>query len=121
MTHSTPLTKLLSSTLTLAVLGALALGLAACSPSTGLGAGDINCDAASPVTYDNFGAAFMSVNCTGCHGAGSRTDTSSLASIRANAAGIIDQTVYNVSMPQDSSLTDAERIELGKWLNCGAP
>lgn len=121
MNHSPPPKALGPTVRGLGALCALALAVGACSPATGLDATDIACPPTSTDTYDTFGAAFMNNNCSACHGPGSRTDTTSLDSIRANSNAIIEVTVYNVNMPKDASLTDAERIRLGKWLNCGAP
>lgn len=28
---------------------------------------------------------------------------------------------YRSAMPEDGSMTNAERIQLGQWLSCGAP
>jgi mono/diheme cytochrome c family protein len=121
VTHSSPLPTIASTARLFAVLGALAFGLGACSSATGFDSTDIACSPTATDTYLNFGQAFMTTNCAACHGPGSRTDVTSLAAIRANSAAIIDATVYNITMPQNADLTDAQRIELGKWLTCGAP
>ena len=33
----------------------------------------------------------------------------------------IEEAVYHSAMPEDGSMTNAERIQLGQWLSCGAP
>jgi hypothetical protein len=39
----------------------------------------------------------------------------------ANYGQAVIETVYHSAMPEDGSMTNAERIQLGQWLSCGAP
>ena len=119
------------------LLGALALGLATplgagCS-STNQGGKEAGVDAPPvdagtdgvppgcdppPFTYADFGMAFVNKYCFSCHEF-SQSDVQQLSSI-----------IYDIAVsggdgaampPADPRPTLAERMNLGVWLNCGAP
>jgi len=102
-------------------------------PSTGA-----TCPPASPITYANFGAKFMTDYCTRCHsstlsgsarmGAPLYHDFDTQLGIQ-QVANHVDQTAgsgpnaTNDSMPYDDgpSPTLEERQKLAEWIACGAP
>ncbi len=110
-----------------AILLALASGLAACGSGPGDSTGS-TCPTDSTLTYGNFGQAFMQSHCLACHSAGGpespKLDT--VAQIRA-ASFDVDRSAaagpktVNTYMPEGSSVDEAERRKLGEWLACGAP
>lgn len=118
--------KLWTPAVVIAALAAAATLVAACS-SSGEATGS-TCPTDSTLTYETFGRSFFDANCAKCHGASGnespRLDT--VAAIRANAAAI-DRTsaagpnATNTEMPEDGSVSDADRKKLGEWLACGAP
>lgn len=97
------------------------LGLTQCGP------GAPSCpDGGTALTYESFGAPFMTTYCIQCHGTalsekGVTLHTAALVrqfSIQANlSAGV------GTSMPPSQSLapTTGERADLAQWLSCGAP
>lgn len=107
----------------LAVVGILA---AACGGNHATGA---KCPPNSTLTYDNFGKAFFEANCNRCHSANTKGNSplyDDVTAIRANAKQIDEQAASgpdstNDAMPQDGSVSTAEREKLGQWLACGAP
>ena len=105
------------------ILGlAFALSLAACDDSTGITAEEIACPDPQTLTYANYGAQFMSDHCTECHKSGDeRPYLDTQARVQAAANQVIAEAVYHSAMPEDGSLTNAQRVELGQWLTCGAP
>lgn len=88
--------------------------------STGITAADVACPTASTLTYTNYGSAFMTAHCTECHDTESPRLTTQ-AEVQAATSRILDAAVYHSSMPENGSLTLAQRTELGQWLSCGAP
>jgi hypothetical protein len=105
------------SYLTLAVV-LLASG---CVDDTSIPASEVVCPTDSTLTYENFGSAFLRTNCLSCHTSREKPALTSLALVQANSAKIISAAVTSSNMPQDSSLTTAQRTQLGQWLACGAP
>lgn len=101
---------------------ALALiALAACDDSTGITAEQIACPTTQTLTYANFGQQVINDNCLQCHAGRERPTLSTQAQVQAQRNSIIDEAVYHSSMPEDGSMTDELRIQLGQWLTCGAP
>lgn len=100
---------------------ALAAPLAACDDSTGITAADIACPTTQTLTYANFGQAMIQTKCLDCHTTRERPYLDTQARVMANANKIIDEAVYHSAMPEDGSMTNDERIQLGQWLTCGAP
>ena len=102
----------------------------------GSGAG---CGPASTLTYDNFGRAFFTTNCTPCHssanvgaarrGAPASRNFDTLADIQAQSERIDTQAAagpsrVNMLMPFVTASvfpTEMERRQLGEWLACEAP
>jgi uncharacterized membrane protein len=102
----------------------LVLALAACgdnSPGTA-------CDT-SYLSYDNFGAPYMSDWCRGCHsadlapamrqGAPVTVDLDTLDEIRAQRSSL-ELVTTMASMPPAGGPSDEERALLMQWLTCGA-
>lgn len=86
------------------------------------------CPTTQTLTYESFGQEFMAKNCLACHSASGpespKFDT--LEQIKANIAAIdkaaaAGPDAVNTSMPEGSSVDEAERRKLGEWLACGAP
>jgi hypothetical protein len=68
-----------------------------------------------PFTYASFGMAFIANYCFSCHGFNQ-------SDVRQLAPTILDYAVNNTYMPpSDPKPTPAERMNLGAWINCGAP
>jgi hypothetical protein len=123
------------------LLGALALGLmtplgAGCS-STSQGGKDAGgeagvdvppADAGShslppgcdppPFTYADFGMAFVNRYCFSCHEF-NQSDVQQLSSVIYDVA--VSSGDSSAMPPGDPRPTLAERMNLGAWLNCGAP
>jgi mono/diheme cytochrome c family protein len=86
------------------------------------------CPQDSTLTYESFGQAFIQTNCLSCHGVGGPESPtlSTLDQIKANADEI-DRAAASgpdgtyTYMPEDGSVSTAERKKLGEWLACGAP
>jgi uncharacterized membrane protein len=108
----------------------LLLVLVACDPPP-VEMKDYACPPDTTLTYDNFGAAFLDVNCNTCHSADPghrhgapdtfRFDT--LDEVHAHAARIfVRAAATNTTMPPgpDDPPFDA-REQLAAWLACGAP
>lgn len=100
------------------VLAALAAG---CSSSTGISEDEIACPPGSTLTYASFGKAFLEANCLSCHGGRQSPNLSTQAAVKASAGKILDKAVFHDDMPDGGSLTREQRVELGRWLRCGAP
>ena len=120
-------------------LGALAAMLAAtaCTTTLELRPSGATCPNDSTLTYENFGAPFMTSYCTQCHsstlapdqrmGAPLFHDFDTLEGIMAFTQHI-DETAaagpkaINTLMPMyDPKPTLDERYQLGEWLACGTP
>ena len=107
----------------------LALTLASTVACGGNGPGDptgSTCPSSSALTYADFGQAFMQNNCLGCHTNNQAPSLATLDEIRVNAdaidrAAAAGPNGVNTYMPQDGSVSDSERRQLGEWLACGAP
>ncbi len=101
--------------------GAL-LCLAGCGPSAP------RCpDAGTTLTYENFGAAFMTTYCVDCHGPKKAEKDITLQTaplVQTHAARSNDAAGVGTSMPpEDAGVfpTSTERAKLAEWLSCGAP
>ena len=106
------------------------------SPITDLSSG-ATCPAASPLTYDNFGAMFFASYCLQCHSlsipvgpmrqAPPDRNFDDLPHVRMLAHQIDQQAaagpsgVHEVMPPLDPKPTLPQRMQLGEWLACGAP
>lgn len=83
-------------------------------------------DGGTTLTYDNFGAAFMTSHCIQCHGTaraekGITLHTAALVRSFADASNAVAG-VGTSMPPRDSApTTAAERGSLAQWLSCGAP
>jgi hypothetical protein len=84
------------------------------------------CPPDSMLTYENFGRQLMAENCS-CHVTGDESPSfDTLSKIQANA-GDIDRAAaagpnaVNDFMPDDKSMPEETRRQLGEWLACGAP
>ncbi|MFO0667889.1 MAG: hypothetical protein U0174_28305 [Polyangiaceae bacterium] len=96
---------------------------AACSSG---GTTGVTCPTNSTLTYENFGKSFMASNCTRCHGGRESPSLLTVENIRAHADEIDSEagasaTVTNTRMPEDGSVSLADRKKLSEWLACGAP
>lgn len=81
------------------------------------GAGDALPASCDPplVTYANFGQAFLTKYCDGCHGF-------TQAAVQSDPMVLIDVAVTSTYMPPSTPVpTSTERMQLGTWLTCGAP
>lgn len=84
------------------------------------------CPQYSMLTYENFGQQLFAENCS-CHLNGDESPSfDTLSKIQANA-GDIDRAAaagpngVNDFMPDDKSMPEETRRQLGEWLACGAP
>ncbi len=93
---------------------------------------DRDCPDDSLVTYRNFGSAFLSAYCNGCHssqvpmgmrqGAPMGVDFDSLDGVRDFADRIYARAGDGyTTMPPAGSPQPDDRVLLGEWLSCGAP
>jgi hypothetical protein len=109
------------------VTAGLTLLVAACSSSNAsVGGTGSSCPPASTLTYANFGQAFITTNCGGCHFNKDRPTLSTQAEVQANVSAIDSSAAAgpngeNTRMPQSGSISTADRTKLGEWLACGAP
>ncbi len=83
-------------------------------------------DAGTALTYDNFGAGFMSVYCVRCHGPALQEKNlrlETVALVRTNARAGLAYAGTGTSMPPaDAAIPSVEdRAKLTQWLACGAP
>ena len=102
----------------LAVTFAFVAGCTSGGSSTGIQ--EVSCPPDSTLSYDNFGQSMIQTECMACHDRRSPV-LGTQAQIQARAAQILDAAVYTDAMPQDGSMSLAERELLGEWLACGAP
>jgi hypothetical protein len=100
--------------------------VSACGDDEGEATGS-TCPDDSALTYENFGGPFFQSNCLVCHGSSGpespKLDT--VEQIRANSGEIDKQAAagpnaVNTNMPEDGSVSEADRRKLGEWLACGA-
>jgi hypothetical protein len=85
----------------------------------------------TPLTYENFGQAFLAANCQRCHGAAgpdrqgapSAYDFGTQEDARAWRDRIFERAAFeNTSMPPGpDDPPESDRMKLGEWLSCGAP
>ena len=104
-------------------IGLFAALVTACtsSSSTGIIASDLSCPSDSTLTYENFGATFLTENCLSCHASKQTPTLTTQAAVQASRSAIISAAVLSAAMPQGGSLSTDERELLGEWLTCGAP
>ena len=86
------------------------------------------CDTGPEVTYDNWGSAFLTTHCQGCHASTAPNrydapenvifDTQADAETWANA--IYNAVVNTQTMPPAGGVTDEEVTLLTLWLHCGS-
>jgi hypothetical protein len=101
------------------------LPLVSCGPDLTGSSSALCTDAGSPLTYDNFGASFLSSYCVSCHG-GSRSSggvsLATAADASRYATAIVSAAGTRASMPPSGAAAPsaAERAELVQWLSCGA-
>jgi len=125
MIHTASYTGRLRFALWLVLLGLLAPACAGDGPGDATGS---VCPTDSTLTYATFGEPFVAKYCSSCHRAGGpETPTlSTIDQIRANS-DVIDRSAaagpkaVNSYMPENGSVPEAERRQLGEWLACGAP
>lgn len=89
----------------------------------------ISCDRETELTYDNFGGAFLSKHCTGCHsvlhegdlreGAPLGIDLNTYADVLQWATRIDARTLGSLDMPPGGGPSADERMMLAEWLECG--
>jgi uncharacterized membrane protein len=101
------------------------------SSAAGCGGGlDTTCnDAATTLTWSNFGSDFMGRHCIVCHNTSARAQAGvrlhTVEGVRRNARLVSSTAGTGRSMPigsNDEPLpTDAERAQLTEWVSCGAP
>lgn len=110
------------------------------APTADAGPGSgATCSPTSTLTYENFGRAFFTTNCTTCHsvanvgaarrGAPASRNFDTQAEIQMQAERIDTQAAagpsrINTLMPFSTASafpTELERRQLGEWLACGAP
>ena len=87
-----------------------------------------NCDRDPPLTYDNYGKAYLGKWCTGCHSSLVRENQRSGAPLGVNfetsqdimaQVKEIDETeVQTDYMPPGGGASEAESEALGEWLRC---
>jgi len=95
--------------------------LSACTTAESTGIANLSCPTDSTLTYQNYGAAFMTTYCLSCHTTKESPKLTTQAQIQARANSILQEAVYTTAMPEDADLTTEERQQLGEWLACGAP
>lgn len=89
--------------------------------STGITASTLQCPTDSTLTYETFGESFISDNCLECHASKEKPLLNTQAQVQANASKILEEAVYTTAMPEDGSMTTAQREMLGEWIKCGTP
>jgi len=87
-----------------------------------------NCDREPPLTYDNFGEAYLGKWCTGCHssfvrenqrsGAPIGIDFDTYEDVMAWVDRIDETAVQTDYMPPGGGASQAESDALGEWLRC---
>jgi len=85
----------------------------------------------STLTYETFGAPFMSDWCLGCHSAGVDAamrqlapidvNFDTIAEVRTQSRSILETTSTMQTMPPAGGPSDSDRELLAEWLSCGAP
>jgi hypothetical protein len=106
-----------------ALLAVVALLPLACGPidstsgtggtsGSGGGAGSTTC---GTDTWANYGSAFFSSTCAGCH-----TQLSSQAFIQSDISQL-SSAIAGGAMPYGGGLSSADRDRVVSYLNCGAP
>ncbi len=78
------------------------------------------------LTYETFGQQFFSSHCLSCHAGKESPTFTSVEAIRAEASTIdraaaAGPDAVNTFMPEEGSVSEADRRKLGEWLACGAP
>lgn len=104
-------------------LALLAAMLSACTGANSTGIEPVSCpDTGTTLTYVNYGQAFFASTCAtnGCHNRKQPVMTTQSA-IQQHIDAILQEAVYTDAMPENGTLTIAEREQLGEWLACGAP
>jgi hypothetical protein len=83
-------------------------------------AGGSSGDACATLTYESFGEEFIDTYCASCHTAMDPKLTT-LAQVKTNKAKIKAEAVDSENMPPKGAMapSDAERVKLGQWLDCG--
>jgi hypothetical protein len=66
------------------------------------------------LTYANFGAAFLSTHCNGCHG-WTQSD------VKAAGSALSSVVLGGFMPPGGGSLTQPQRQQFADWVACGAP
>ena len=89
----------------------------------------VDCDREPPLTFDNFGEAFLSKHCTGCHsvlhegnlreGAPLGVDLNTYADVLMWAERIDSRVLDTLDMPPGGGPSEDERAQLHEWLQCG--
>ena len=93
---------------------------------------DLKCPKGTFLTYENFGAGFLSTYCLSCHSANVPEKKRSGAPLVANFDTALDASRYralmlsktqgnNPSMPPGQTLKAREKAAFAEWLNCGSP
>lgn len=98
------------------------------SCSSGESDSAVSCDRDPPLSYDNFGGAFLATHCIGCHsvlhegalreGAPPGIDLNTYADVLALADRIEVRTLLSLDMPPGGGPSEAERALLEEWLYC---
>jgi cytochrome c5 len=126
-------------------IGMLVLGIAAlplgCEDDHDHGTGGVptgsDCPTPQTLTYANFGQAFFATYCQRCH-ASSVTGAARMGAPSDHTFDMVQDIqlltehidelaaagpdAVNTEMPPDGAKpTEAERLQLGEWLACGAP
>lgn len=92
----------------------------------------LNCPKGTYLTYDNFGAGFLSTYCLSCHSAKVPEGKRGGAPITANFDTALDASRYRAlmlsktqgakpSMPPGQVLKTKEKEAFAEWLKCGTP
>ena len=127
---SLPRRAVLRAALVCAALGALASGCTEPMDDAGEPA-PLACET-SYLTYQTFGAPFLSTWCRGCHasalpldmrqGSPPQINFDDLETTRSLGARILARSVGDTpTMPPAGGPSAAERARLEEWLRCGAP
>lgn len=93
---------------------------------------NLKCPKGTYLTYENFGAGFLSTYCLSCHSAQMTEGKRGGAPLAANFDTAYDASRYralmltktqgsNPSMPPGQILKPKEKAAFAEWLNCGAP
>jgi hypothetical protein len=90
----------------------VAAGCASPDPAVPIPDGAVSCDPPT-LTYQNFGSAFFSAHCAGCH----LWDQPSARDDAAQLSGAVGSGF----MPPGGGVPDDEKAAFLAWLGCGAP